>query len=699
MRYRAFISYSHADQAWARWLIRRLETYRVPALLVGKPGAHGPIPARLGAFFRDRDELTASSDLGATIREALSESEFLIVVCSPAAAGSRWVDAEVQAFRDSGRADRVLAFVVDGDPGQTGAAGCFPPALVAPDASGKALEPLAADARRDADGRSRAFLKLVSSLLGIRFDQLARRDAQRKQRKLLLVAAASLAGMAFAIGLAITAYVARNDAQRRQAQAEDIVGFMLGDLRKKLTTVGRLDLMRTVDDKATSYFATLNPRDLSDRTLAEQARSLTGIGEVRLSEGNHDEAMTAFREAHARSTALYQRAPRDGQRLFDLAQAEYWIGYVAWQQGRLDDAGKWLAKYRDSAIKLAAMDRSNFSWQREVAYGHHNLAVLDESLGNYAKAERAMREEISLYRKWSKQHPEDTNIRFESANVASWLGTLMMRTGRLKDAQAFFVEEASNHQLNITAAPNEPAWKERMASSLLLLTESQALQARTKEASVSAERACRIASGLASHDPSNNDWRTALGVCRWWQARLADDSTTSRAAERVNEATKLLSLSHTTDLKNERILKWLVRAHLLQAELALEQKDASRAGQHVSAALAVIEPAWRSGRTESLTLWMGLTRLAQGDVANQRSESRAALSAWNEAHRLLLEGTQGTASFERNEPLARVLIALGRPEEAAIHRKRLGDAGYVPLRPWPDAGQNGSTQDLFASSR
>ena len=87
MRYRAFISYSHADQAWARWLIRRLETYRVPALLVGKPGAHGPIPARLGAFFRDRDELTASSDLGATIREALSESEFLIVVCSPAAAG------------------------------------------------------------------------------------------------------------------------------------------------------------------------------------------------------------------------------------------------------------------------------------------------------------------------------------------------------------------------------------------------------------------------------------------------------------------------------------------------------------------------------------------------------------------------------------------------------------------------------------
>lgn len=71
-RYRAFISYSHADEAGARWLMRRLETYRVPRRLVGTDGAHGRIDARLGAFFRDRDELTASGDLGATIREALA---------------------------------------------------------------------------------------------------------------------------------------------------------------------------------------------------------------------------------------------------------------------------------------------------------------------------------------------------------------------------------------------------------------------------------------------------------------------------------------------------------------------------------------------------------------------------------------------------------------------------------------------------
>jgi hypothetical protein len=371
MRYRAFISYSHADEKWARWLLKRLESYRVPANLVGTPGRDGPIPAKLGQMFRDRDELPSAGDLSSTISAALADSDALIVICSPASARSRWVNAEVQAFRNSGRGERIFSFITGGDPASHAPeSASFPPALIEPETpGGPEREPLAADARKEGDGRERAFLKVVAGLLGVGFNDLAQREAQQRHRRMAFITAASLAGMTIAVALAVTAYIARNDAERRQAQAEDILGFMLGDLRKNLTKVGRLDLMRSVDDKATGYFATLNPRDLSDRTLEEQARSLTGIGEVRLNEGNHEEAMKAFREAHARSTALYERAPKNGQRLFDLAQAEYWIGFVAWQQGRFDEAGVWLTKYKDSGVKLAAMDRNNFAWQKEAAYG------------------------------------------------------------------------------------------------------------------------------------------------------------------------------------------------------------------------------------------------------------------------------------------------------------------------------------------
>ena len=106
-RYFAFISYSHADERWSRWLHRALETYRVPKRLVGRATAHGPIPARLTPVFRDRDELAGAADLGSKVTAALEASRYLIVICSRAAAQSRWVNEEVRVFKRMGRADLI----------------------------------------------------------------------------------------------------------------------------------------------------------------------------------------------------------------------------------------------------------------------------------------------------------------------------------------------------------------------------------------------------------------------------------------------------------------------------------------------------------------------------------------------------------------------------------------------------------------
>jgi eukaryotic-like serine/threonine-protein kinase len=686
MRYRAFISYSHADEAWARWLMRRLESYRVPPRLVGRRTVHGTIEGRLGRFFRDRDELTASSDLSANIRSALEESSALIVLCSPAAAASRWVDAEVQAFRESGRGDRLLAFVVAGDPGTSGDGPCcFPPSLVAPGEDGQPVEPLAADARREADGRERAFLKLVAGLLGVSFDQLAQREAQRKQRKLVQVAVASLAGMTLAIGLAATAYVARNDAQRRQAQAEDILGFMLGDLREKLTTVGRLDLMRAVDDKAAAYFASLDPRDLSDRALEEQARSLTGIGQVRLDEGNHAEAMAAFREAHARSTALHEREPDNGQRLFDLAQAEFWIGSVAWQQGRFDDAGVWLSRYRDSAIRLAAIDPGNVDWQNEVTSGHHNLAVLDASRGRYSDAERSMRKVLVLQRDRVRAMPRDTAARREVANTVSWLGSLAARQGKLAEAEELFVEQVLTMSLNAGDEPLHARWQEEKIDALIFLAQVQAQRGRLAQASASIVEAQPLAAALARQDPSNNAWQLSLGICDWWLAQLTAGARESEAERLADSATSIFARAHVTEPKKESVLRWLAKARHLQAQLALRRGDVAVAQTQVAEALAMLEPAWDVAPNEMLRLVLVDNRLLAGEIMAAAGRQEEAMAVWRRTEQLLLADTGSEMPFERLEQLVRALHFLDRPEEARPHQQRLVAAGHVPLSPWPTA--------------
>src|SRR5690349_10580801 len=115
-RYRAFISYSHADRRWAEWLHKALETYRVPSRLVGRETAAGPVPRSLAPVFRDRDELATAHSLTGKVQEALAQSANLIVICSPHSASSTWVEAEIRAFQALGRGDRIFCLIVDGDP-------------------------------------------------------------------------------------------------------------------------------------------------------------------------------------------------------------------------------------------------------------------------------------------------------------------------------------------------------------------------------------------------------------------------------------------------------------------------------------------------------------------------------------------------------------------------------------------------------
>ena len=180
-RYRAFISYSWADKAWAGWLHRALETYRPPRSLVGRRTSVGPVPRRLHPVFKDREEEAAGHGISASIEAAMADSEFLVVVCSPRSVRSKWVNREIAWFKTHRSKERILALVVDGEPGASLAEGCrpresdrecFPETLlyeVDSDLNPTAVPedmPLAADARKHGDGKRLARLKLSAALLG-----------------------------------------------------------------------------------------------------------------------------------------------------------------------------------------------------------------------------------------------------------------------------------------------------------------------------------------------------------------------------------------------------------------------------------------------------------------------------------------------------------------------------------------------------
>lgn len=203
MKYWAFISYSHKDAAIADWLHKKLETYRVPRGLVGTPSRDGTVPERLIPIFRDREELPTSSQLGDNLERSLEQSRYLVVICSPAAAQSRWVEEEIRAFKGWKGRDRIIALIASGVPNATGGsetgAECFPYSLrfEGTDAGSTAVrvEPIAADLRPEGDGRQRAFLKIVAGLLGVGFDDLYQREKRREHHRRVLTAGLAAAGL------------------------------------------------------------------------------------------------------------------------------------------------------------------------------------------------------------------------------------------------------------------------------------------------------------------------------------------------------------------------------------------------------------------------------------------------------------------------------------------------------------------------
>ncbi|HDZ9234078.1 TPA: toll/interleukin-1 receptor domain-containing protein, partial [Vibrio cholerae] len=295
--YLAFISYRHADnkqqgRQWATWLHQALETYEVPADLVGKPNSRGEIiPERIYPIFRDEDELPAHANLANSITDALTNSRLLVVLCSPNAVASTYVADEIQYFKKLGHSNRIIAAMIDGEPnaswdvakqesGVSASAECFPLPLQfivneQGELTDQRAEPIAADFRVNIHGQMHQgwtnaealrqhlksssslseseiktivasyqqqlqlmLLKIIAGVLGVPLGELTKRDQayqleqQRKRTKRLrqwLSAVGVLAVMA--VGASVYAWQQRSEAIAQRDKAE----ALLSNVRESLS--------------------------------------------------------------------------------------------------------------------------------------------------------------------------------------------------------------------------------------------------------------------------------------------------------------------------------------------------------------------------------------------------------------------------------------------------------------------------------
>ena len=187
-RYFAFISYSSKDVKWAEWIQKKLETYRLPSKIRKE---HSDLPEKIAPVFRDDTDLSGVV-LEEALHKELDESKFLIVVCTPESAASKWVGDEIKYFRSIGGEKRIIPLIVGSETDLIDE--CVHEEI-------KRIKPELLGIDVDKLGKSNAFLRLVATMLELHYDELLMRERKSWIKRRIVAGVAAFLLLSGMIGL------------------------------------------------------------------------------------------------------------------------------------------------------------------------------------------------------------------------------------------------------------------------------------------------------------------------------------------------------------------------------------------------------------------------------------------------------------------------------------------------------------------
>ena len=198
-KYFAFISYNSKDTEWGKKVQKKLEHYRMPATLCSEHGwERTPIKP---IFFAPTD--IQPGGLTEELQERLQSSKNLIVICSPNSAKSEWVCKEIEFFHQLGRTKQIHFFIVDGIPHSGNEdTECFNPivdTIGLPEILGANINEKIY--RWPWMNKERAYVQLISKLLGVEFDAIWQRHKRLLIKKLTAWAIGIIAVLSALVGV------------------------------------------------------------------------------------------------------------------------------------------------------------------------------------------------------------------------------------------------------------------------------------------------------------------------------------------------------------------------------------------------------------------------------------------------------------------------------------------------------------------
>ncbi len=465
------------------------------------------------------------------------------------------------------------------------------------------------------------------------------------------------------------------EAVRRRAQAEEMINFMVGDLRSKLEPVGRLDILDDVAERALAYSASLDLARLSPEELVRNAKALHQLVQVRIAQGRLDDALQAASRANSLTDAAAQRDAQSADVQVSVAMSHFSMANVHRLRSELPQALRHAEAYRDVTARLAAAHPAHRDYQAERDYGQAAVATILELQGDLTRAANIYESSVVQRRERVRRDPKNATERAQLAVALNKLGFVRQRLGDLAAARRHFNEELSLYETLTAADPEQKRWRERLINAHSYV--GGLLDATGDEEGAVTHRRAEIAIGteLHRHDPANADWHRNLAVARMHLGDLL---------RRRGDVAGALALIENAERLLEELVGRKEARKSWRKDLAVVRTAHARAllaGGHVAQAVTVSRRAnaeiTSTGLTDPLArrheaeaaMTLGEALAASGDQAAARKE-------WQRAAQII-EPLAGASS----DPLvldlwSRTLLRLGRQNDASAVLTRLDRFGY-----------------------
>ena len=380
MRYDAFISYRHSelDKFVAEELHKQLENFKIPKNIAKKAKKK-----KISRIFRDKDELPITSNLADPILNALKDSEYLIVICSPRLKESLWCKREIENFIAMHGQEKVLAVLIEGEPSES-----FPQELLYREKTvtgengetivvKEPVEPLAADVRGKDKKEVKKLIKtemlrLLASMLQCNYDDLKQRHRERRMRRILALAAV-VGAVGISFGTVSTIMALKIHDQKEQI---DMQYWEALRTNAQMGADNALELLEVGDRIGAIQMAReLLPNDLENQTVpytSEAYFALTesiypyATGELlrpifRIKENAEIKAM----ELSGNREKLYVRTKYDKLTVWDIPNKKICL------ELDMNTMGKY-SVYDDGVAFIGSDKIALFTWQEVLVYDLEN---------------------------------------------------------------------------------------------------------------------------------------------------------------------------------------------------------------------------------------------------------------------------------------------------------------------------------------